>query len=244
MFEEKLEGIGLSKREIKVYLSLLKIGETTTGKIIDKTGIAGGKIYEVLQKLIQKGLATYIVKEKTKYFQAAPPEKLIEYIETKEHEISKRKKDVLEIIPNLQGLLKASEKSSQAIIYKGMEGLKSAIMQDIKNLKKGDEYLALGVSEKRTEAISIIWDQFEIVRKKQKVGARFIAVDKETAKSFKDSYKCEAKVLTASESVPITISKNCVIIYNYENSMLIKIHDKNVANSFKEFFEYLWKISK
>ena len=36
MNEQLLEEIGLTKGEIKVYLTLLKIGETTTGKIIEE----------------------------------------------------------------------------------------------------------------------------------------------------------------------------------------------------------------
>jgi len=66
MYEKILEGIGLTKGEVKVYLTLLKTGETTTGKIIDNSGLSSGKIYEILEKLIKKGLVAYIIKEKTK----------------------------------------------------------------------------------------------------------------------------------------------------------------------------------
>ena len=58
-----LEELGLTKGEIKVYLTLLKLGETTTGKIVEEAGISSGKIYEILEKLIRKGLASFIIKE-------------------------------------------------------------------------------------------------------------------------------------------------------------------------------------
>ncbi|MFH1455442.1 MAG: helix-turn-helix domain-containing protein, partial [archaeon] len=70
MNEKLLEEIGLTKGEVKVYLTLLKLGSTTTGKIIDEAQISSGKIYEILDKLIKKGLASYIIKDKTKYFSA------------------------------------------------------------------------------------------------------------------------------------------------------------------------------
>ena len=44
MNEKLLEEIGLTKGEIRVYLTLLKLGETTTGKIIDNAEISSGKI--------------------------------------------------------------------------------------------------------------------------------------------------------------------------------------------------------
>ena len=53
MNEQLLEEIGLTKGEIKVYLTLLRLGETTTGKIIEKAQISSGKIYEILDKLIK-----------------------------------------------------------------------------------------------------------------------------------------------------------------------------------------------
>jgi len=59
MNEKLLEEIGLTKGEIKTYLTLLQIGESTTGKIIDEAGISSGKIYEILNKLIRKGLVMH-----------------------------------------------------------------------------------------------------------------------------------------------------------------------------------------
>ena len=47
MDEKILEQIGLTKGESIVYLTLLKIGETTTGKIIEQAQISSGKIYEI-----------------------------------------------------------------------------------------------------------------------------------------------------------------------------------------------------
>lgn len=78
-----LEELGLSKGEIKVYLTLLKLGETTTGKIIEEAQISGGKIYLILDKLIKKGLASFSIKEKTKYFSAASPNRILDYLHEK-----------------------------------------------------------------------------------------------------------------------------------------------------------------
>jgi sugar-specific transcriptional regulator TrmB len=39
MYEDALEGIGLTKNEAKVYLTLLKLGSTTTGAVVKETGL-------------------------------------------------------------------------------------------------------------------------------------------------------------------------------------------------------------
>ena len=101
MNEQLLEEIGLTKGEIKVYLTLLKLGETTTGKIIEEAQISSGKIYEILEKLIKKGLASFIIREKTKYFSPASPNRIVDYIREKEKELNQKEQELLKELPSL-----------------------------------------------------------------------------------------------------------------------------------------------
>jgi len=109
---ELLEEIGLTKGEIKVYLTLLKIGETTTGKIIETAQISSGKIYEILDKLIKKGLVSYIVKEKTKYFTASNPNRILDYLKEKEQDLKEKETELKKEIPNLLNLQKITNKKT------------------------------------------------------------------------------------------------------------------------------------
>ena len=61
-----LREAGLTDGEIKVYLALLELGAATTGPIIEKSGIARSIIYQILDKLMQKGLVSMVMKDKTK----------------------------------------------------------------------------------------------------------------------------------------------------------------------------------
>jgi len=89
--ELQLEEIGLNKSEIKVYLSLLKLGSSSTGPIISESKTANSKIYEVLEKLIQKGLVSHFTKENVKYYKAASPKMILEYLNEKKKTIEKQK---------------------------------------------------------------------------------------------------------------------------------------------------------
>src|SRR3989344_1806167 len=101
MDEKLLEEIGLTKGEINVYLTLLKIGETTTGKIIEEAQISSGKIYEILDKLIKKGLASYTTKEKTRYFNAASPNRILDFLHEKEKELKSKEEELIKELPLL-----------------------------------------------------------------------------------------------------------------------------------------------
>ena len=58
-----LEELGLSNAEAKIYLTLLELGPSKTGKIIDKTKLQSSTIYHLLGTLIEKGLISYIRKD-------------------------------------------------------------------------------------------------------------------------------------------------------------------------------------
>ena len=83
MYEELLTDIGLTKSEIAIYFALLDLGVSTTGPIIKKAGIASGKAYLILDKLILKRLVTHVIKSGTKHYQAKDPEILLDYLKDK-----------------------------------------------------------------------------------------------------------------------------------------------------------------
>jgi len=97
--EKALKELNLSGNEIKIYLFLLKIGETTTGPIIKNTGIANSRVYESLNSLIEKGFANYNVQSDGKHFSAVEPKILIEKQE-------ERKRKIEQIVPQLNELKK------------------------------------------------------------------------------------------------------------------------------------------
>lgn len=244
MYEELLENIGLTKGEIKVYLTLLQHGETTTGKIIDESGLSGGKIYHILERLIQKGLVTYIVKEKTKYFQAANPKKLLEYIDEKKEDINKKKKEVEEILPQLLGLHKLEPKQYSAVVYKGMQGFKTALYDTLDSLSKEDEFLAFGVRGDRPKEVLRIWDNWLKERVKRGIKSKMIVANKESYERFKNVKLTSFRLLKLTSFAPITISGDIILIYNWTELSIIKIANKDIAQSFRELFYSLWNISE
>ena len=146
--EEILKKAGLTDGEVKVYLALLEIGETTVGKILEKSRITKSIIYRVLDRLIEKGLVSYIIKDKTKHYQASAPHNLKTFLEKQEEELASTKEDIEKIIPNLVNLQKLTT-LNQANIYSGFKGLMTVYTKRFEKLKAGDEYLNLGLQPQK-----------------------------------------------------------------------------------------------
>ena len=88
-----LTEIGLTKGQAKVYLALISLGQSSTGQIVKEAKVARSKVYEMLDKLIEKGLVNYVIKENTKYFDASNPSQISKYLKEKKLELIKKRKN-------------------------------------------------------------------------------------------------------------------------------------------------------
>lgn len=247
MDEKLLEDIGLTKGEVKVYLTLLKIGETTTGKIIEEAQISSGKIYEILDKLASKGLVSYVVKEKTKYFNAASPNRILDFLNEKGKLLKDKEEKLREELPSLFELQKAKRKKHETNLFVGLKGIRTAIFEALDDLSKEDEVLVMGVRSSKNEKYNIMWQSWHAKRMKKKIVCRAIFSDKGTEyyKSFKKMTYIKVKVLDGLTPSAIDIIGNRVLIFTYEGeSSCLSILNEEISKSFKTFFETLWKISK
>ena len=63
-----LEEVGLTPNESKVYLSLIELGSSSATQIIQKTGLHRAVVYDLLERLIEKGLVGHAIKGRKKFF--------------------------------------------------------------------------------------------------------------------------------------------------------------------------------
>jgi len=246
MNEQLLEEIGLTKGEIKVYLTLLKLGETTTGKIIEEAQISSGKIYEILEKLIKKGLASYSIKGKTKYFSATSPNRILDYLHEKEKSIKEKEQELIKELPALLSIEKAGKKDYETNLFKGFKGIQTAIFEALEDLTEKDEVLAMGIISHKKEQYNLLWQRWHKERINNKIICKAIFYDKNTDyyRAFTKMKFTEVKVLKGITPSAIDIIGKRVLIFTYgEEASCLSIKNPEIAQSFKTFFETMWKIA-
>ncbi len=247
MNEQLLEEIGLTKGEIKVYLTLLKLGETTTGKIIEEAQISSGKIYEILEKLIKKGLASYTIKEKTKHFHAASPNRILDYLHEKEKNIKEKESEFQKELPSLLAIENTRKREYETNLFKGLKGVQTAIFGALEDLTNKDEVLAMGIISHKKEQYNLLWQRWHKERISKKIGCKAIFSDKNTDyfKAFKKMKYIEIRFLTGITPSAVDIIGNRVLIFTYgDEPSCLSIKNPEIAKSFTSFFQTLWKISK
>lgn len=248
MINQTLQKIGLTNGETRVYTSLLEIGSSSIGEIIKKSGISGSKIYEVLNRLSKKGLASSITKNNVKYFEASSPNKILDYLDEKSEEINHEKLSIKKIIPELI-LRQKSAKKSSAKIFTEFEGLKTANQDIINTLKKGEEWLSMGLSN-QPESWEIYFSKKQVERAKKGIVHKHLLNEKykslfnQRKKLPFTEFRFFSKELEMPTSTEIYKDKVIIFLLLEENPMAIMIENKDFAESFRKYFYYLWDSSK
>ena len=171
-----LEQIGLSKNEIKVYFALLDLDQSSITSIVKKSNIPYSKSYPTLDKLISKGLVSFVIRNNVKYFQIRNPRNLIEFIKDKENQLAEQKKQIEKLIPSIESKRKNARNKQEANVYESVEGVKAAFNNIINSLNKGGEYLVftLGNELERQELITF-FNNYHKKRIEKGIKVRLIA---------------------------------------------------------------------
>lgn len=144
MIRQALERIGLTEGECQVYEALVELGLSGTGAITKRANIASSKVYEVLQRLQQKGLVSYVLKNGVRHYDATPPERLIDFLEEKKTGITKAQEEIKRVIPVLKLKRKTVKERNQTIVYTGMQGPKIVLREILDAGKRGESHEGFG----------------------------------------------------------------------------------------------------
>lgn len=249
MRTDALEKIGFTKGEVKVYLALLELGETTTGPIIDKSRISSSKVYEILEKLIQKGLVSYIIKDKTKYFQPASPSKIKDYVESEKRKFKETENSLEKLIPELIAKQKVSEETQTTSVYEGFEGIKAVFNRILETLNKGDEYYVFSVDEEATsEELRLFFLNYHTKRVDKGIRVKLLSkseLKQELKKKYPKYKLSERRFIDKAFPTGVIIFKDNVMHFIYSpKSTLFIIKSRRNYESYKKFFLELWKQAK
>ena len=241
---EELKLLGLSDNEIKAYLSLLELSQSLASKIASKSKIPRASIYDILERLQQEGLVSYITKDFKRYFSASEPKTIIENLDY-------TKKRIKDILPNLEALKKNNQPMSKTEIFEGKNGL-----QMIMNLMLEEKNLfVLGASRKSSEILPFFVDKWHKERIKRKIKTKIIYNDIEGIHS---SVNKSIKILGSKKiwdyrflhtdylsPVMTIVFGNKVALVNWiKNPSVILIENRDIAETYKQYILRLWELAK
>tara|TARA_Y100000031_G_C8253435_1_gene401781 strand:- start:5065 stop:5808 length:744 start_codon:yes stop_codon:yes gene_type:complete len=241
-----LKQIGLTDSEIKVYLALLELGSSKKAPIVKKSKISSSKVYEVIDKLIDKGLASYVIKNKVKHFNAAPPSRIKNYLKQKEKTLKQQKREFDKLLPSLELRQTLTQKGSDAEIYKGWKGMTTVYNDLLESLRRGDKYYIFGASKGiDTKKVKSFYSRFNKKAEKKKLKAHIIFNENARGNIPNVEKKSKVKYLDQTTPSEILIYKNKTAIVLLEKEpLIILIRGESIARSFRSYFNVMWMMAK
>jgi sugar-specific transcriptional regulator TrmB len=226
--------IGLTTGEAKIYLALTKLGSSPVNKITKETSLHRTAIYDFIERLITKGLVSYVIKSNVRYYKATEPIKLLDLLKEKQ-------KRVEDILPTLEKLSDYNKEDVKVEVYRGKEGIKT-ILNDIVRTKK--ECLNFGIDDSIFKKILGSYLEGYFVRAREaKIKERCLTyqgapfVDKRANMQYRFIPK-EFFNPTVTE-----VYGNKVAIIIWEPLMAILIENEQLASSYRKHFEMLWMLA-
>jgi len=244
-----LEELGFTQGEIKVYLALLKLRESSIGNIAKKSGVTPSKTYPILEKLKEKGLITSIIKNKTKFFQLLNPNRLLNFLDEKEKKISKQKEKIKHILPLLSAFQK--EESDQfATIYETFNGIKSLYDEILESLiKNKSDFIGFTLGDEyKTKEANLFFKNYDAKRKNNSIKTKLIALESQRKfleNNYSKNKNIEIKYVEHSTPSGVIIFDNNVATLLWgEIPIAFVIYSKQNAENYKNFFNELWVKAK
>ena len=235
--QSTIKELGFDEKETRVYLALLKIGETTATKIARETRIERTLVYYIIEKLSNRGFVSFKIKNNVKYYTASSPDRILEELKEKEKSFQK----ILPFLEELQKQVYVGEVKVE--VYKETAGLKTVI-DDM--FKHGKEFFVFGEEGLMQKYYPALYKQY--LRRLKETGIKEKVLVREDFKnnvwkSKNSTFRYISKNLFSPTSTLIYADKTLITIW--EKPMFnILITSKKVADSYISYFNHLWKVAK
>lgn len=248
MDKKILENIGLTKGESRTYLALLELGSSTVTSISKRAEVSISKVYQVLDGIIKKGLATSTVKNRVRYFNPSTPERILDFLKEKKQGIESNEKEIERYLPELKIKFNSVKTKPISEVFEGIQGIKTFFETMLLNLNKDDVFFSLGIPKEseKYEGYFFDWQKRRIAKKILAKGVfNFDAkrIGEKRGKMKLTEIRYLPKNLTTSAWFMVYLD-TVGIIHLGENPLCIVIYDEIISKTYKKYFEALWKQAK
>jgi sugar-specific transcriptional regulator TrmB len=238
-----LKSLGLDEKEAVVYISLLRIGETGSSKIIQDTGLHGQFVYNSLKNLENKDLVEHNLKHGRKKFRAKSP-KTFTRLAFQQQKIAHN------VVEELNKIMVLPPEQEYEVVQ-GQEAFRDLQLELMDEAPENSELLVIsGSGDKYMEMMGSDIRRNDRLRAKKNVLIRYVGCieQKEFLSISRDIQGLfEFRLLSGlfTGDVNTNIWDNAITFNIFSSPVTcFLIRNPIIAGSYKQFFETLWNMAK
>jgi len=239
----ELKSLGFTEKEASVYVSLLRLGEVGSSKIIRNTGLHGQYVYNSLKSLEEKGFVQHISSHGRNKFSAKNP-KMFTRLALQQEKIAQN------IVEELSQIMVLPPEQQYEIVQ-GEESFRALQLELYGEMPENSQLLVIsGSGDKYMEVMGKDIKKTDGIRAKKNILLRYIGCDEQREflqKSQRAQGLFEFKLLPGLFTGEVNTNIwDHAITFNIFGDPVTCFLIKNpvIAGSYKRFFETLWNIAK
>jgi sugar-specific transcriptional regulator TrmB len=237
-----MKSLGFSDQEIAIYIKFLYLKESTASNLGKEMKIHRRSVYDVVERLVKKGVLSFIERDGKKYYKPINPTKIIGLLEEKRGDIENVKKDLSSVMHKIDSM-KSFEGVGAEVLF-GKEGIKTVYLDE---LAEGKPIHVICTSIDRTEDLLKNF-LVSYTRDRIKKGVSIKAVVAKGAKTRLEKYGLmEVRYLPSDQISPSSLSvygnKVAITLWSGE-PISILVRSREIAESFRNHFEIIWKAAR
>ncbi|MFH1632060.1 MAG: helix-turn-helix domain-containing protein [bacterium] len=240
---QTLELLGLSAKDMEVYVSVLRLGSAPLRQIARESDLNRGTTYDSLKRLKSAGLVSYVDAKSHRYFTAEDPQKLCGLATRREVAIQEARQKLEELVPALKNLAGESKHRPAVRYYEGAHGARD-ILEDVLSItaKTKSKTYRVYSSPGIRDLIAAAWPRWNSTRKKKGVHTKAIAIGEGGTTHGLDERKWLSRKQSAPTYIFIYGNKTAYVAVD-ENDRLfgVIIEGEAIAKTQCMIFDALWE---
>jgi len=238
----KVQALGLTDKEAKVYVASLFLGPAPVQKIAEQAEVNRATAYVILDQLAELGLVSQSTEGKKTVFVAEGPEALSHLFDRQREQIEERRKDLGVLLPELQQNQRAESDSAPMVrFYKGKDGVAALLTELDRKTKPNSEIYGLMNADEVVKAVPDAFKASPKRRLKKNVSSKVIY-------SYGKEMPSDPKILRQTKKVDGPILADISLhdgiasfsTYAAKNSIGVIIESKEIVGALRQLFELAW----
>jgi sugar-specific transcriptional regulator TrmB len=244
MNQKLLEKLGMTAREVKVYLKLLELGSSPANTLAKRLEENRTSTYSLLQSLQKKGLVSYSVKRNAKYFFATDPSILVD-------QYAHVAKNLQLLLPELLAVFNKSANKRRVAFYEGVNGIKQ-LCETLLEVPGSTRLSFMGVDEATIHPEIKEYFENDFLSRRIEAGIRYRAIVTGAipfAAGYEKKHEAQLRELkwVDPKKFPMNVqidiyphNKVAIYSYNKDEMMGIVIEHESFYTTMKSIFQIAW----
>lgn len=243
---KKLEAVGLTEKQAKVYVAALFLGPAAVQRIAEQAEVNRATTYVILAELADMGLVSESTEGKKTVYVAEPPEAIDRYLNAMEKAIDDRKAQLKGVMTELKDASRIEVEDAPVVrFFKGPEAAQAVSAYLRRKSKRNSEVYSMTNVDEVLRLFPDILKTNPADRQKKSITSKVIySGDMLIGSDAKSGRRVKHSSQPILGDINIYEDRMSILSYRGDDSVGVIIEGREIVAVLRQLFELAWQNEK